>query len=156
MTKEPLEKIQRILIAVDDSEASAKEVDYVVEMIGDRPASYLHLVHVLPPGIEAESFSEAAPSLVRQAKDEAREILEKMRERVCARGFDAEHVDVGVLGVSQEVSLADGLIDAARAQSCSTVVVGRNSLPWYREAFHHHPADELVKHAHGLAVWIVE
>ena len=50
----------------------------------------------------------------------------------------------------------DGLIDLARDQRCSTIVVGRSSLPWYQEIFHHHPADEMVSKARGFTLWVVE
>jgi hypothetical protein len=35
-------------------------------------------------------------------------------------------------------------------------VVGRNALPWHRELFHHHLADELVRKAENCTVWVVE
>jgi len=139
---------ERILLAVDASRASARAIEYVAAMVAGIDSPYLHLVHVLPPaaaGADAESEQAAA-----------RELLDSMKQQLVTAGLDPEHVDAGVLSLPSMTDFAEGLLDVARDQKCSTVVVGRTSLPWFREAFHHHPADELVKKAHGFTLWIVE
>ncbi len=145
------DSIDGVLLAVDHSDASDKEVEYVVDMLASKPQAYLHLVHVLPPVSHPEDASESAGPM-----DEAKKVLEGLRARICARGIDEEHVDMGVLVIDNEAKLVDGLIETAQDQGCGTIAIGRHALPWYRELFHHHPADELVKRAQGFAVWIVE
>ena len=138
---------ERILLAVDSSEASKRALEYVTEMVGwDAAERYLHLIHVLPP-VPPNSHGE---------EDQARELLTRMRRRACQAGLPADRVDVGLLYLRADLSLVEGLLQVARDQSCGTIIVGRSSLPWYRELFHHHPADELVHKAHGFTVWIVE
>jgi len=146
---------ERILLAVDGSPASKRALEYVTSMVGWETAErYLHLVHVLPP-VPARVDRSGRP---RSGKDEeeARELLTRMRRLACQAGLAAERVDVGLLYLRPDLSLVEGLIQVARDQSCGTIIVGRSSLPWYRELFHHHPADELVHQAHGFTVWIVE
>jgi len=47
-------------------------------------------------------------------------------------------------------------IETAREKGCQTVVIGRETWPWYRELFKKHHCEELVRHAQGLTVWIVQ
>jgi len=142
-------------MAVDGTAASEHAVDYVAEMVGwQAPDRYLHLVHVLPPAPEPTEVGEGPTAA--EGEEEARALLLALRRRLTDRGVRPEQVDVGVLLLRQDLTMVEGLLDTANARDCSTVIVGRNSLPWYREVFHHHPADELVRKAHGFAVWIVE
>jgi len=135
--------IQRILLAVDESPASERAARYVGEMIGGHPEHYVHLVHVLPA---THSASE----------EEARALLTALRQHFVSRGVKAGDIDEGILSVPSDASISDGILDIARDQECETIAVGRNALPWYKETFHHHPADELVKKAKGFTLWIVE
>jgi K+-sensing histidine kinase KdpD len=132
---------ERILLAVDDTEASARAVEYVAEVIGGRPDSFVHLIHVL------QGEEEVAG---------ARDLLEALRAQLVASGIADDHVDAGTLSVPAKDDLVEGLLEAARDQECSTIAVGRSSLKWFREAFHDHHADELVKRARGFTVWVVE
>lgn len=140
---------ERILMAVDDSPASEKALAYVARMVTGRPDHYVHLVHVLPPRTSGNANAKV--------RDEGtRELLAAMSARLHAAGLAEDHVDTGTLTVGHDASLVEGLLDAARDQSCSTLVVGRNSLSPLRELFHGHPADQLVRTARGFTLWIVE
>jgi len=145
----------RILMAVDDSPASKQEIEYVAGMLDWKSADVrLHLVHVLPPAPGRTEIGEGPHATA--GEEPARELLHRLRKRLLAAGAPDERVDVDVLLLRQETSLVEGLLDAARDQECGTIVVGRNSLAWHRELLHRHPADELVRKAHGFAVWVVE
>ena len=145
---------ERILMAVDDSPASEKALEYVTRMVTGRPDHYVHLVHVLPP---VASGSMGGAELEEAAQhDKARELLSRMSERLGQAGLGEGHVDSGYLAVRSDTSMVEGLLDTARDQSCSTIVVGRSALPRVRELFHSHPADELVRKAQGFTLWIVE
>lgn len=145
---------ERILMAVDDSPASEKALEYVARMVTGRPEHYVHLVHVLPP-VASASMGGEGPSEAAQ-RDRARELLERMGARLREAGLADGHVDSGYLAVRSDTSMVEGLLDTARDQSCSTIVVGRSALPRVRELFHSHPADELVRKAQGFTLWIVE
>jgi len=137
----------RMLLALDGSDASEREVGYVAEMVSKRDDMYFHLVHVLPPKTMADDASERA---------RARGVLDRLRQHLCEGGVAPERIDIGTIQGGSESSLAEALLDLARDQQCDTITVGRHSLPWYRELFHLHLADELVRRAQGVAVWIVE
>ena len=38
----------------------------------------------------------------------------------------------------------------------TAIVVGRSSFPWFKETFHRHLADSLVRKATGITIWVVE
>jgi hypothetical protein len=142
-------------MAVDASPASEQAVDYVAEL-GDWASSerYLHMVHVLPPAPEPTEVGEGPHPA--EGEEKARALLLGLRQRLFDRGVSAEQVDVGILLLRKDLTIVEGLIDTATARNCGTIIVGRNSLAWYKELFHHHPADELVRKANGFTVWIVE
>lgn len=137
----------RILVALDESPASQRAVEYVGQMVRGRPDHYVHLVHVL----------SAAPGQDPQpAREQAHRVLEGMGQSLRSAGVEDEQVDVGVLEVPPDSSMVTGLLDLARDQSAQTIVVGRNSLPQPRDLVHRHPADELVRKAAGFTLWVVE
>jgi nucleotide-binding universal stress UspA family protein len=159
---------ERILLAIDATSASDKAVEYVARMVQGAAGHHVHVVHVIEPapshvmeaiGPEGSAHGErtrASEHWDAQERAAARGLVTGVRERLLAAGVAEDHVDSGTLSADQRCSLADGLLDLARDQECGTIVVGRNSLPWYRELAHRHPADELVHKAAGYTVWIVE
>jgi nucleotide-binding universal stress UspA family protein len=147
---------ERILIAVDPSPASDRVLGYVARLVVGHADQYLHLMHVLPPAMPGAGESGSRAKEDAEAKERARAMLETLRSRLVELGMNTGQIDTGFLTVGVDVSTVEAIIDAARDQQCGTIVVGRNSLPWYRELFHQHPADELVKKARGFTLWIVE
>jgi K+-sensing histidine kinase KdpD len=53
-------------------------------------------------------------------------------------------------------AVATSILEAARANRCGTVVIGRESFPWLKELFQHHMGDELIRRGRGLAIWVIE
>jgi len=143
---------ERILLAVDDSKASVKALDYLAAHVADQPCD-VRILHVLPP---APTAGEAPAVVTAGGVEAARPFLERAVARLSAGGVDDDRIEHGFLSLHPDVSAVQGLIDAAREHACGTIVVGRNTLPWHRELFHHHVSDDLVKHAKGFTVWVVE
>jgi len=52
--------------------------------------------------------------------------------------------------------LTDDILKLAQENACQTIVVGRSSFSWFQETFHRHLADELVRKATGVTIWVVE
>lgn len=146
---------ERILMALDHSPASERAVDYVGRMMSGRPDVYVHLTHVLEPRT-VPAHTKRPGVHVDDEETTERRVLEDWRARLVAAGIDSERVDIGFLQTEARSSAVDALFDMALDQRCDTIVAGRHGLPWYRELFHHHLADEIVKKADGYTVWIVE
>jgi nucleotide-binding universal stress UspA family protein len=143
---------ERILMPVDDTPASERAIDYAAAMLAGSTSFHIHLVHVEP--VRPGHLATADPEFKR-ARERSGEILGKLRGRLERAGVEPDKIDTGFLAVPPEVALEEAVLDAARDQQCTTISIGRNALPWYKEAFHRHPADALVQHSHGFTLWIV-
>jgi Universal stress protein family len=162
-----------ILLAVDDSEATARAVTYVASIIEGQPGVRLCLLHVFAPlSSKLLEFGGAE----NPAEEERREAVQKdartqwiARATICAEDLFAKAQSIfytaGVPAHAVETQLATPLngeavvtdiLEAARANQCGTVVVGRGSFSWLQELFQHHIGEELIRKGQGLAIWVVE
>jgi nucleotide-binding universal stress UspA family protein len=153
----------RILLAVDDSPASKATVDYLAEWLKGTPCS-VSVVHVLPhspvSAVAAAAGGSSKPGRAEHwlamSRDQAQPILIEAVERLKRDGMDPGSIDDAFIYLHSEMTGADGLLAFAKEHGCSTIVVGRSALPWHRELFHHHMADELIRNSKGYTVWVVE
>jgi len=143
---------ERILMPVDDTPASERAVDYASALMRESQGLHLHLVHVEP--VRTKHLAEDDTEFLR-ARDRSRGILNRLEERLGAAGVDKARIDSGFLAIPPDRMLEEAVLDTARDQECTTIALGRNSLPWYKERFHRHPADALAQHPHGFTLWIV-
>ena len=51
---------------------------------------------------------------------------------------------------------AEEILKIAGARKCHTVVIGRQSLSWFRELVQGDLAEELVRRSKGFTIWVVE
>jgi hypothetical protein len=131
------------------------------------------LLHVLPPlppqfkesrGAETTQGEERVEEELRQkqarqiesVKKEAEVILTEAKSILMGAGVSAEAVMTDFLIPRHQENLVTEILHAARAKSCGTIVVGRESLPWVQEIFRSHLSDELIEEGQGLAIWIVQ
>ena len=162
---------QRILIAVDESEASRRAVAYVAEMAGGKPGVHVELFHLETPPRMLEWGGSENPRVEQQVEAERAAAYQQMERAVLSRGralleplermLRARGIDVSDLVVQFEEPLddrhiADDILEAARDRGCGTVVVGRDSFSGWQRMFDHHVADDLVDEGKGLTVWVVE
>lgn len=166
------ERKHGILIAVDGSDAAEHTLRYVGRMMAGRSDVGVRLLHLLPPvppdllehgGSEDPTTERDLNRRVRQARDEwieatkkkAQPILEHAKE-VLAASLPRDAVTTECRASVDQVAIARDCIEAASDSGCGTIAIGRESMPWHREIFHTHACDELVKHAKGVTVWVVE
>lgn len=165
---------ERLLVAVDDSEAAERAVRYVGRIIGGRADFGPLLYHRLPPippemrdhggsenpEREAERSREQShrtAEWVRSMEDQTRPVLKHHRTLLVEAGV-AESAVGFVLDedVTPGENLSDALRRTARARACHTVVIAREHLSGLREVSTTHVSDDLAHHPEGLAVWIVD
>ena len=162
----------RILLAVDDSEASVRAVSYVGRFltgITDPHILLLHLLPPLPPGLlehgggrnkeeeeEIETAQEAEQAeWIQGATQKAQPLLESARASLLEHGLPESTIEVRsvpTVPVDQAVNL---ILREAGAFRCDTIVVGRGSLTWLRELFHRHIGQELASKAEAFTTVIV-
>lgn len=163
----------RFLVAVDDSEATSRTVDYVGRLLEGSTNFELVLMHLLPPlpqallehggghsASEEESIEEAQErekaTWLSQAGAAAEPVLESVRAGLVGHGVSVSAIRTHAVETIPEDQTADMILREARTLGCGTIVVGRRSLPWLRELFHRHVAEDLAKHGEGFSVLIVE
>jgi nucleotide-binding universal stress UspA family protein len=152
-----------LLIAVDDSEATARAVTYVASTIDRHRDFRVHLIHVAPilpellefggsEDVQVEENREAdlAKSRLGYLEDLAQAVFAQARAILDHTGIPVEAVEAHFLTTIDGEDLIQNLLEAARTNACDTIVVGRQSHSWLRELVQHHIADELVRKGEGF------
>lgn len=162
----------RILLAIDGTQASERAARYVGEVLGHADA-HVRLLHVLPtpplartdvPGFrvptrEQPTRRQTDPFVRTPAVERAKRahpVLERMREILLDEGLGEEQLKLDFHSPAPEESIPRALLEQARQHDCDTIVVGYQKLPWYRELFYRHVGSWLVRHAREHAVWVIE
>jgi nucleotide-binding universal stress UspA family protein len=168
-----MKRTKRILVAVDDSKASMRAVSYVASIIQAKREYAVCLLHVLRPvppelmefgGSEdpereeklEQELKDKREQWIEKAKTQASPILKKAKSAFKKAGIPANAVKTEFWISTNGEGVAGDILDAARLNKCNTVVVGRKSFSWLKKIFSHHVADELIRKAHDLTVWVVE
>jgi nucleotide-binding universal stress UspA family protein len=168
-----MKRNKRILVAVDDSKASMRAVNYVANIIAgkrDFTVCLLHVLGPLPPELREFGGSEDPQreeelekeledkrrQWIQRSKTKALPVLKKANSIFKKARLPAKAVDTKFWIDVDSKGLAGDILDAGRSNKCDTVAVGRESFSWLKEIFSHHVADELIRKGHDLTVWVVE
>jgi nucleotide-binding universal stress UspA family protein len=163
----------KILIAIDDTEASMKAVTYVSQMVRGREHIHICLFHVLPPipprflefgGAEdpkkeqvlSAELKVAQAEWIEKAKNEAQRSLKTAQTILADHGVPQSHISTHFTSTIHKPDIVREVLEAARQWHCGTVVVGRHRLPWVQELFHQHTGEGLVEKGREFCVWVVE
>ena len=147
----------KIVLAVDGSENSLRDVDHLIDMVGANPDLKLTLFHVLPHlrHYYTLDFEKENPDLQeilhREDKRRMQAFYEKAYQRFKTAGLKKSQIKVKTNTRSYHISTA--ILDEARTGEYSTVVVGRRGE---RGAFFTgRIAMRLVQKVSGQALWVV-
>jgi nucleotide-binding universal stress UspA family protein len=162
-----------VLIAVDESEASMKAVEYVASVVRSAPHFHIRLLHVLPhiPTGLLEHGGRSNPERLRAVSHELDEQTTRWQKRCEAAAADLvaaartvlEEAGVGPDRIVEsfaaplpEETIGYHILKAAVDASSDTVVVGRAPRSWFSGVLHRSPSEVLLRgRARGIAVWIV-
>jgi nucleotide-binding universal stress UspA family protein len=164
---------RNILIAVDGAEVSNRAVTYVAGLIGACRGFRVHLLHILPPlppellevgGSEDPDVEQREEALaceqqaawLAHAEESAQPILDQAKSilREAKVPFQAMESEC-VIPINGEAIVTD-ILEAAQANQCGTIVVGRSPFHGLRAWFGQHLGDKLIRQGEGLAIWVVE
>jgi nucleotide-binding universal stress UspA family protein len=162
-----------VLIAVDESAASRKAVEYAAELFGrsggDVRVTLFHAAEALAAGQLPKVSDPNLGAVLKRAIGEwsahaperAEALLHGYRDVLVAAGLaaDAVHVKYMLLEALPEARrtvAALAIIDEARAGNYTTVVVGRRGTSNLPEAFLGGVAEKVSRHLAGMTVWIVD
>ncbi len=168
-----MERSKRLLIAIDDSQASDRAVRYVGEVLGGLRECAVFLLYMLSPlppefresrGAETpEGEEKVEDALVRKqnrqlAKKaaEVRPVLEKARAVLARAGVCCEAIERDCPELTNRDDLVADILREARNRDCATVIVGRESFSGLKEIFAGHVADDLIREGQGFTFWVVE
>lgn len=162
--------ISRIMIAIDDSEHSARALRYVGTLLRDVCNVQVTLFHVLKPiprellehgGSEDPSREiHLATELQHDQENWVREesvmeypILVQALELFGKTGFPLDRV---TLKFGHEDNIAQNILDEARNGSFGTIVVTRHGSNGLKRFFGGGITDQLLREASGYTLWVVE
>lgn len=161
-----------MLVAIDDSEASHKAIEYVAGIVADAPRFRIRLFHVLPhiptgllehggcePGevcVAARELDEGTRRWRERREAAAQGLIDDARQALIDAGVQGDRIEVRFAAPLPEETVGQHVLRAAIDHGCDTVVVGRAPRSWVGEWFHRHTSEALLRRkARGLAVWIV-
>jgi nucleotide-binding universal stress UspA family protein len=162
---------KRILVAVDETEASRRAVAYVADVIDGSPGFHVGLLHLeLPPrmlewgGSEdpavEEKTSEEREAAYRQVEGKAmaaaKAKLRPFQALLAERGTEPAVVLVRFEEPLSRKRIADDILQAARERQYGTVVVGRHLSSLWEHFFSKSIGERLIRGGEGVAVWVVE
>jgi nucleotide-binding universal stress UspA family protein len=161
---------KRVLIAVDESDASRRAVTYAAEVLGGGHGFQVSLLHLeLPPRMLEWGGSEN-PEVEDQISVERGEAYRQMENQAIAEGKTMLHrsqailAEQGIEGVALLVqfdepldgkTIAQHVLKTARDHDCGTVVVGRHLTSFWEGLFHHPVEEQLVRTDGGMTIWVV-
>ncbi len=163
----------KVLVVVDESPASERAVTYVAKIVGRQQSLRICLAHILPrlPPRLLEFRGAEHPQTERRldaglrhdqqrwmagAKKKAQRALGMAAATLRRGGVPARALDVQVSEAVEGLGAADRVLELARTRQCDTVVVGRESVSWFRELVRSNLAEELVHRGRGFTIWVVE
>ena len=162
---------KRLLILVNDTEASYKAVVYVSAMIDGRPGYHICLLHGLPWGPTFEHGGAEDPRLekaldrragkkweewVEQEKQSAQPMLEKAKSILHSAQGHEDAITMRFAFAYNVDDLVTEILNAAQAETCDTIVVGRGTFIGLDRIFKRHVADDLIRRGQGHTIWVVE
>ena len=151
-----------VLIAVDGSRPSLHAVDYVVSLTGLIPDLRFVLLYILPqPPLfytaEAKTDGQMRTKLkkLEQAnREKAEEILGKARQHLLDHHIEPDRVETKMH--KRHSGLAKDIINQIELGSYDALVVGRRGLTRAQELFMGSVSNQLVQHASGAPLWIID
>jgi nucleotide-binding universal stress UspA family protein len=163
----------KVLVVVDAADASHRALQYVGRILAGRQAVDCHLAYIasrLPPElletggselpereeqIEADLRSEQRRWSATTDKNATR-VLRAARTLLQRAGVAAAGIHTCVSSPLDARRTVDEVLLLARDEDCSTVVVGHRAHTWFRGLGGGHLAEQLVRRAKGLAVWVID
>jgi nucleotide-binding universal stress UspA family protein len=161
--------MNRILIAVDDSESSLRAVKYVGNLLRDIREAQITLFHVLKPlprellehgGSENPQLEDTLGKQLRTEQEEwfrtesavEYPILVKALEVLGKTGFSIDRV---TLKFGHEENVVRNILEEARIGGYGTIVVSRHGASGIKRIFGGGITDQLLREAAGHTLWIV-
>ena len=147
---------KKILLAIDDSESSARAVDYVGRIAGSTSGFEITVMHVIEePPEDYFSTDDERQKAMDEARDAAMALLDRAVARLIELGVDASAVTTEY-PVKPCTSLAECILEEHEAQEFGTLVVGRRGISKSEELLFGSVSNKVIRYSKRGAVWVVE
>lgn len=164
---------KEIVIVLDDSPSSWRSVRYAAQIMKRGKGFRVCLVHLLPSlppellehggaqnpdkegEVEAELRSEQDKWLAR-AKKAAQRSLERAGGIVHDSGVPEKSIQLLIGEAGDGRQAAERVFELAEQCKCHTIVIGREVASRLHSFFSTELPEELLLHAKGFAVWVVQ
>jgi nucleotide-binding universal stress UspA family protein len=157
----------KLLIPVDGSEGAMRAVQYVADTFGHIPELKITLLHILPelpPSMwddghilnetERQERQELITDWENQEEKPWEAILAQARDKLIQAGIAAEALSIKYQPRYSDI--ADDILDEAELEGCSTIAIGRHGMTGPMKFFMGSVSNQVVNHAHGVAVIVVD
>ena len=163
----------KLLVVIDESQASERAVSYVAGIIGRRRGFKVCLAHTLPEipahliehggaenpsdekKLERELHSDQNQWIV-AARKKAQPILARARAVLGKAGLTASSIEERYCDPAEGRARGDEILELATERKCHTIVVGSESLSRWRQLLGNDPVEELLRRGKGFTIWVVE
>ncbi len=162
-----------LLLLVDKSAATKRMVSYVAGVVGKHRNFLVHFLYLMPQmpvrlletGGSEDPTEETAlnEELYRQqdewissAKSAAKPALNELITIMRRAAVPSRSIDVAFSNPYEAANPDRAILGFAEEEQCHTIVVGHDSHSWFREMTGGHLAERLLRHAKGMAIWVVQ
>lgn len=155
-----------ILLAVDSSASSTKAVLYVANLLGNNRNISITLFHVLPPmppdllesgTLEGETELKSERKHWEEAEHKIEcKCFEPMIDTLKQAGFHKERIQTKHFVPLPGFDVAHAILEECELENYDTVVMGKRGMSRIERFLIGSVTDKVVRHAKGMAVWVIE
>ena len=145
-----------VLIAVDDSESSARAVAYSGEMLSGMNRYTFHILHIInEPEEDFFPDKKKLDAWLSGQHAAAETFLHRYRELLEEKGVHPEKIFL-YPKVRYCPSVAECILNERKTLDCKTVVIGRKGASREEEFLFGSVSNKIIHQARDCTVWVVE
>ena len=146
--------IHRFLLAVDNTQSSERELQYVAEMLTAREDIELYLLHIYPdPPPDYYSKGGTISDYTTECEKQAATIFKGCLTRL-SKSIDFQHITTASINAEGR-PLSDIILEKQQEYRCNTVVLGKRGISKEEEFLFGSVSNSVVRSSHDFAVWII-
>jgi len=156
----------KFLIASDSSESSINATRYVARLLGknhDVSITFFHVLSSIPPALLESGSLEGEMELESEKEhwEEAQHKIEcncfePMIEILRKAGFQEEQIQIKHFAPLPGFDVAHAILEECERGDYDTVVMGKRGMSRIKRFLIGSVTEKVVRHAKGMAVWVIE